>query len=144
MRDAVRWLRISYRVGAVVDLAAAAQMLHPPLFAWGMGLSGFDPGIEYRYAMAMGASLMLGWTAILLWADRQPLARSGVLPLTVFPVIAGIVADEVWGVRSGFLPVAAVLPIWVLQAVLVVLFLASYWQARRPSAAGKDATEAAA
>jgi len=45
---------------------AAVQMLYPPLFKFGMGLSGFNPGSDYRYAMGMGASLMLGWTALLL------------------------------------------------------------------------------
>ena len=64
--DAIRWLRISYWVGAVTDCVAAVQMLYPPLFKFGMGLSGFNPGSDYRYAMGMGASLMLGWTALLL------------------------------------------------------------------------------
>jgi hypothetical protein len=57
----------------VVDLVAAVQILSPPLFRFGMGLPSFEPGVEYRYAIGMGASLMLGWTALLLWADRQPI-----------------------------------------------------------------------
>ena len=52
-----------------MDCVAAIQMLHPPLFGFGMGLSAFNPGEDYRYAMNMRASLMLGWTALLLWAD---------------------------------------------------------------------------
>ena len=59
MADAIRWLRISYWVGAVTDCVAAVQMLYPPLFKFGMGLSAFTPGSDYRYAMGMGASLML-------------------------------------------------------------------------------------
>ena len=79
--------------------------------------------------MGMGASLMLGWTALLLWADRKPLARKGVLLLTVFPVIAGLAANEAHAVANGFLPLSAVLPIWALQAALSTLFLVSYWRA---------------
>lgn len=135
MADAIRWLRISYWVGAVVDAAAAVQMLWPPLFGFGMGLPDFNPGADYRYAMGMGASLMLGWTALLLWADRKPMERRGVLPLTVFPVIAGLASNQARGVWVGFLPALAVLPIWALQVGLGALFLASYWRACRASAA---------
>jgi len=131
MTEAIRWLRISYWAGAVVDAVAAAQMLWPPLFRLGMGLPGFAPGVEYQYAMGMGASLMVGWTALLVWADRRPMERKGVLPLTVFPVIAGLAANQARGVLSGFLPAPAVLPIWALQCGLGVLFLWSYWRARK-------------
>jgi len=131
MTNAIRWLRISYWVGAIVDVAAGAQMLCPPLFALGMGLTTFNPGPEYRYAMGMGASLMFGWTALLLWADRRPIERMGVLPLTVVPVIAGLALNQAAGVGSGFLSVAAATPIWALQAVVSALFLVSYGVARR-------------
>jgi hypothetical protein len=135
MADQIRWLRLSFWVGAVVDALAAVQMLYPPLFGFGMGLSGFDPGFDYRYAMGMGASLMLGWSVLLIWADRKPMERMGVLPLTVFPVIVGIAANELWGVLVGFAPVRVVLPIWALQLGLSILFIWSYWRARSvPSA----------
>jgi hypothetical protein len=131
MASAVRWLRVSYWVGAIVDFAAGVQMLCPPLFAFGVGLTNFNPGLDYRYAMGMGASLMFGWTGLLLWADRRPIKRMGVLPLTVVPVIAGLAFNETAGVGSGFLSVAAAAPIWALQAVLSALFLVSYGLGRR-------------
>ena len=131
MANAIRWLRICYWVGAIVDLAAGVQMLCPPLFAFGMRLTNFNPGPDYRYAMGMGASLMFGWTVLLLWADRRPVERMGVLPLTVVPVIAGLALNQAAGVGSGFLSVAAATPIWALQAVVSALFLVSYGVARR-------------
>ncbi len=131
MTKAIRWLRLSYWVGAIVDGVAAAQMLWPPLFRLGMGLPGFAPGVEYHYAMGMGASLMVGWTTLLIWADRKPMERKGVLPLTVLPVIGGLAVNQARGVLLGFLPILAVLPIWVLQAGLSALFLWSYWRARK-------------
>jgi len=139
MANAVRWLRICYWVGAIVDLAAGVQMLCPPLFAFGMGLANFNPGPDYRYAMGMGASLMFGWTALLLWADRRPIERMGVLPLTVVPVIAGFALNEAASVGSGFLSVAAAAPIWVLQTIISALFLVSYGAARRALRTEKDA-----
>jgi hypothetical protein len=131
----IRWLRISYWVGALVDCVAAVQMLSPRLFRFGMGLPGFEPGSDYRYAMGMGTSLMLGWIALLLWADRQPMERKGVLLLTVVPVIAGLAANEAWAVRVGFLAGRGMLPVWALQLGLSALFLGSYWRARKPQRA---------
>jgi len=92
---AVRWLRVSYWAGAILDALAALSMLFPALFAATNRLPDFHPGIEYRYAMGMDASLMLGWTALLLWADRKPLERKGVLLITLLPVVLGLVVNEI-------------------------------------------------
>ena len=53
------------------------------------------------------------------------------LPLTVFPVIAGLAANEAYAVAVGFLPASAIAPIWLLQALLSTLFLFSYFRARK-------------
>jgi hypothetical protein len=125
MAAAVRWLRISYWVGAIVDAVAAATLLSPPLFALAADLTGFVPRADFRYASGMAASLMAGWTALLVWADRSPMERRGVLPLTV-AVVAALAANEVHAVRSGFLPPGPAAAIWVLQACLAALFLGSW------------------
>jgi len=132
MRDnAVRWLRRSYWTGAGLDLLAALNMLFPGVFAAIDARPGFHPGADYRYAMGMGAPLMLGWTVLLLWADRKPIERKGVLPITLVPVVLGLVANEIAAVAGGFMPLAATVPIWVLQALLTALFAFSYWNASR-------------
>jgi hypothetical protein len=78
----------------------------------------------------MGAALMLGWTVLLLWADRKPLERRGILPITVLPVVAGLMINEGYAVfGSGFLSLPAVAPIWILQSALSALFLVSYFKA---------------
>ena len=105
-------------------------MLSPKLYGQGLGLAGFAPGDDYRHAMGMGATLMLGWTALLLWADRRPLERRGILSLTV-AVIAGLAANELRSVVAGFLPFERVAPIWILQGALVALFLGSHAAAGR-------------
>jgi|SRR5271165_4745639 len=129
MDSAVRWLRISYWVGAVVDALAGVQMLSPRLFAFGMGLDDFRPGPDTRYAMGIVAALMFGWTAALLWADRRRIERRDVLALTVVPVILGLAANEAFSVGSGFLSAQFVAPIWALQLGLGVLFLVSWRRA---------------
>lgn len=131
MDTAIRGLRIAYWAGAIVDAAAGLQMLSPRLYGFMMGLKDFHPGPDYAYAMGMGAALMFGWTALLLWADRAPMERRDVLALTVVPVIAGLALNEIAAVRSGFLSPLSVAPIWALQLVLAVAFLASWRRANR-------------
>jgi hypothetical protein len=98
------------------------------------GLSNFTPAADYRFAIGSVASLMLGWTVLLLWADRNPLERSFVLVITVFPVVGGLAASEIMAIHAGFLTLAAVLPTFALQLALSILFLVSYARAARISA----------
>lgn len=58
MDTAVRWLRVSDLAGAVADGVIGILMLLPSR----MGET------EFRYPMGLGATLMFGWTALLLWA----------------------------------------------------------------------------
>ena len=128
----VRWLRFSYRAGALVDALAAIGMASPRLY--GPTLR-FDRrfrrgGPEFTYAMRVGAPLMAGWTVLLLWADRRPLERRGVLPITVVPVIAGLMANDALAVRAGKLSGRSVAPVRALQLALAGLFVYSLAQAR--------------
>ncbi|HOU14897.1 MAG TPA: hypothetical protein PKZ84_17455 [Anaerolineae bacterium] len=43
---------------------------------------------------------MLGWTLLLLWADRKPLERKGVL-LCLIPVVIAYMVVGIVGVRIG-------------------------------------------
>ena len=131
--DAVRWLRRSYRVGALIDAIAAAGMTYPKLY--GPTLR-FDPGSrrtgpEFTYAMRAGAPLMAGWTVLLVWADRRPLERRGVLPITIVPVIVGLMANDAQAVRAGRLSGRSVAPVRTLQVALVGLFGYSLVRARQ-------------
>ena len=120
-QTSIRWLRTSYITGAVADGAVGILMLLP----------GRMGETEFRYPMGLGASLMFGWAALLLWADRRPLERKGVLLLTIFPVITGLVATGIWAAASGRLPVARILPSSALGLALVALMGFSYLNARR-------------
>jgi hypothetical protein len=138
--QAVRWLRRSYRAGALLDALATVGMAHPKLY--GPTLR-FDPrfrrtGPEFAYAIRAGAPLMAGWTVLLMWADRQPLERCGVLPITVLPVIAGLIANDAHAVRIGHLSGRSVAPVRALQLALVGLFGYSLARARGAVMANGD------
>jgi len=128
--NAIRWLRISYWIGALVDFVAGWMMLIPSLFAFMNEPEVFHPANEYRYAMGMGVPVMFGWTILLLWADRKPLERKGILPITLL-VIFGEIITQVWGVSVGFVPFDGVASTFILQAVLICLLCFAYFNARR-------------
>jgi len=128
-----RWLRVSYWVGAIADALAGVAMLFPEVGGVVYGISDFEPTTAYRYATRLGASLMFGWTVLLLWADRKPLERRGILPITVF-VIAGLAWAGAFAVNADLISLPSMMPTWVLQVFLTVLFLYSYFRSGRAAA----------
>lgn len=129
MNKKILWLRISYWVGAIVDGLAALQMLFPKLYTLTSD-TGFTPSAEFGYAMRSGAPLMVGWTVLLIWADRRPVERKGVLLITVIPVVIGMALNQITAIPIGISSVGATIPIWILQVVLTALFTFSYLNAR--------------
>lgn len=119
MESAVRWLKASYIVGAVADGLIGILMLLP----------GRMGETEFRYPMGLGASLMFGWTALLLWAYKRPMERKGVLVLTIFPVISGLMATGIWAVAAGHFPVQKIVPSSILGVAIIILMGFSYWKA---------------
>ena len=119
-----RALRIAFFVGAVTDAGALLPMLSPQFanLAWGLR----DVSGNYHFAMGYGASLMLGWTGLLLWAYRRPVERRFVAALTML-VISGLVITEVVAVHSSVLEAKRMVPTWCLQAFLLVLFARAYY-----------------
>ncbi len=129
MEKSIRWLRTCYWIGAIVDGLVVLLFVFPNLFAVVSQISNFHPGREYRYMAGTAAALMLGWTVLLLWADRKPVERKGILIITIVPVLVGLVIVEIWAVASGFVAFGPVLPIWLLQIALMVLYVFSYLHA---------------
>jgi hypothetical protein len=116
--------------GAVFDALTLPPMLLPSVGEKMFGMQNFFPGPDYRYAMNVGASLMLGWTLLLLWAARRPMERAGVLLLTVVVVI-GLFAAGMSAVLSGLIPLKNMIPVFVLQSVVMALFSAGYMKVHR-------------
>jgi hypothetical protein len=123
-------LRISFWIGAIIDALAAIQLLIPNLWASSYGLTIDTANGALNLALVTAASLMLGWTGLLIWADRKPLERKGILLLTAFPVVFGMAANNVYAAASGLITVQSVLPFLAMQCVISVLFVFSYFNAR--------------
>ena len=116
-------LRVAFLVGAITDALAIFPMLIPSLakLLWGFE----DASGAYQFAMGYGASLMLGWTVLLIWAYQKPLERKVVAALTVL-VICGLVLTEIVAVLSGHLAAGRMLPTWFLQTILLGLFAGGF------------------
>lgn len=130
MKSKILWLRISYWVGAVLDGLYVIPMLSPKIGGALYGIEGFNPGVEYRYAMSVGAALMLGWTFLLVWADRKPVERRGVLLLTIFPVKVGLDLASIYPIAHGIITPENMIPSWVISVLIYLLFIYSYFNSR--------------
>jgi hypothetical protein len=119
-------LRTCYWIGALIDAAAAIQLFLPDLWASFYAIPNYIPNQTLNYALATAGSLMIGWTLLLIWADRKPVERKGVLPLTVFPVVAGLALNNVSSVAVGLRTFASAAPTIALQVGLSALFIFSY------------------
>ena len=73
--------------------------------------------------------MMFGWTALLLWAYKRPLERKGVLLLTIFPVITGLMVTGIWAVVAGHFQIQKIVPWSVIGISLILLMGFSYWKA---------------
>ncbi len=113
-------LRVAYWLGIVLDAVSFVQMAIPGL---GKAMMGSSLVIEpsYIFAIQMGAGLMLGWTVLLFWADRRPVERRAVVPITMI-VIAWSHATLQYGVRSGVLPMERALPQIIMSAILFAYY----------------------
>ena len=126
MRKKILLLRVCYWIGAVADALSAIVMLLPKLGGSMYGIPDFNPGYEYRYAIGLGASLMIGWTFLLIWADRRPVERRGVLLLTVFPVLFGLIISGIYAVATGLITADKMIPTWIFQGLITGLYIFSY------------------
>lgn len=130
MDKRIVWLRISYWTGAILDGLWVIPMVFPKIGMAIFGIEGMAIDGGLRYALAVGASLMAGWTCLLIWADRRPVERRGVALLTVVPVIAGLRLSEIYLFAYGYVTVADMIPSWIMGALVLALFIYAYVNSR--------------
>ena len=126
----IKLLRIAFGICAITDALAAVIMIFPQLRTYIFGSDNFSITSEYRYALGLGASLMLGWTILLIWGSFKPFERRGLLLITVFPVITGIVISQIYAVCSGYIHLTKVFPIWLHLSMVSALYIYSYIKTR--------------
>ncbi len=122
----LRILRIICCTGAVADAVWAAALIYPPLYGHLTRTPLTDPNLSLRLAMGIGASLMAGWTLLLVWAAADPVHRRAVMLLTAVPVLAGLILVSIIGLINGNTPV------WIpcKSTFLCIVMLAGFFIAK--------------
>jgi hypothetical protein len=123
--------KIACLVGGIFDAFTLIPLLNPRVGAAMFGIADLVPSPEYRYAMAVAASLMLGWTMLLFWsAGQSSRQQAGVLLLTVV-VVLGLMLAGGYAFESGMVRLEKMMPMWIVQGSLAIVFLAGFLQCRR-------------
>jgi hypothetical protein len=123
MERRIIFIRFTYWYGIILDLLVFFDMLISILFEFSVSMGNVSSDISYKYYTGTGAFLMLGWTFLLIWADRKPIERKDVLLLTVIPVVVGIM---VINILFSYL--------WVLSIITLIIFSIAYIIAREVDA----------
>lgn len=73
LKEGLIWLRIAYWAGLIADALVAILMLFPRFYVrfYGMDVA---PDAAFGLGLRRAAPLMLGWSLLLLWADRKPVS----------------------------------------------------------------------
>lgn len=113
-------LRIAYWIGIVLDALAFVQMAFPSL---GKRMLNVAMEIEpdYVFAINLGAGLMLAWTLLLFWADRKPIERRMIIPLTMI-IIVWNTLTMAYGVRQNLIPAETLLPQMLMSGALFIYY----------------------
>jgi hypothetical protein len=122
-------------MGAAADALWAVALLHPHLYEALTGRPQLQVDMVLRLTMGIGASLMAGWTVLLVWASRDPVERRAVLLFTGFPVLAGLTAIALIGSLSGNMAGT-----WIVVKC-AFLFVAMLWGYHGASIMAKAAEE---
>jgi len=133
-KKALLLINITYWMGIIADAVWTVGLLSPQIFAILTGRPDFNPDLPVRIIMGIGASLMAGWTVLLVWAVRKPVERRGVLLITAFPVVFGLFIVAVTSFRAGN---TAYLWIVIKTVILFIVMIASYFLASK-IAKGKE------
>ncbi len=118
-------LRICYWTGALADGLSVLSMGYFQLYRSPLEAADY---VSDKYT---SLALMAGWTCLLLWADRKPMERKGILILTVFPVLATLIGTELLGMARGVVEDPLFVPVILLQALLSIYFILAYHWARK-------------
>ncbi len=122
----ILFVKICFYIGVVIDALATIPLLFPEIAKLMFGINNIAVGDEYLYASRIAASLMFGWTLLLLWGSFKPVERKGVLLLTLIPVIFGLFISSILTVLSGFIALKYVLPLWIFYILIIPLYIVGY------------------
>ncbi|MGE5777496.1 MAG: hypothetical protein ACM33V_14830, partial [Chloroflexota bacterium] len=124
-------LLASYWIGISADALATVLLFSPTLAALVLQPQAFEISATYLYVSRIAGALMLGWTVLLFWAQCKPVERADILLLTLFPVVTLLAVAAGLAAASGEIPVARLLPMFILYLVVYCTFIPSFLWAKK-------------
>lgn len=109
----ILWLRIAFYLGAFAD-----------------GLMVIEVLVSDESSKFIAATLMAGWTLLLIWASIKPVERKDVITLTIF-VIIGLIYGGIYYYLQGGKTIEQMIPIWIMQSILLVLYVFNFFNSKR-------------
>jgi len=100
VQNQLRVLKTICWIGAVADAFWTLALLLPTVFMSVTGNTDLNPDFPTRLIMGIAASLMAGWTCLLVWTANNPVERRAIFLLTIFPVIAGLFIVTLVGILN--------------------------------------------
>ena len=135
-KNKILLIRIGYWWGAIGDALLAIEMFfsafmgtQSPFTGLGLTISG---GVQYQYAMCLAATLVLGWTFLLIWADRKPIERKDTIILTV-PVVVGIQISTILAFNFGLISFEMMLGYTIQRIIFSIYYVYCYYLALKES-----------
>ena len=119
MNKKLVFIRFTYWYVAILDLLVFLDMVISILFEFSVSMPNVITDASYKYQTGTGAFLMLGWTFLLIWADRKPIERKDILLLTTIPVILGLMLVNLF--YTNF---------WFLSIITLLIFIIAYFIAK--------------
>ncbi|MFW9945376.1 MAG: hypothetical protein ACFFBZ_15620 [Promethearchaeota archaeon] len=119
MEKKILFIRFTYWYGAILDLLVFLDMIMSIVFDFSALIANVVTDISYKYQTGTGAFLMLGWTILLIWADRKPIERKEILLLTAIPVVLGIMIINIFYISF-----------WFLSLITLIIFIIAYCLAK--------------
>jgi hypothetical protein len=115
--------KLAYMLGSITDFVVFLMIVFPQFASAFWGIEGLTE--QYYFAMGLGAPVMLGWSLLLLWAYKKPVERRTIAPLTILAII-GIAITSIIMVTRGLFTFTGMLPSFIIQAILLVIFSYGY------------------
>lgn len=121
MDKKILFLRICFLTGAILDVFFVFPLIFPGLAGLMiLGIDNYNTDFLSLYMMNAGAALMAGWAGILFWAAIKPIERRGIIPITIFPLLSGLIAAGIYFYISSGIQLIKILPFIMISVVLMV------------------------
>lgn len=125
-------LMTSYWIGIVADALATILLFSPEISRIVLQPQPFELSENFLYVSRIAGALMLGWTVLLFWAQLKPVERVDILLITLFPVVTLLAVAAALVAQSNQIPIARLLPLFVLYFVVFCTFIPSFLWAKGP------------